>query len=213
MHLQHQQSCVPAADSPFLEGTPVDASSSQHRGMLQERSANQAYEYHSDTTPSQLKQSYSPIPTENTYAQRSVAAGTYYTGNVHAQHIGLAPFGIERPEKQIRLELERLYKMLQRSDKYQKYREKQPVMTPAEVIARDAVERKEKARRVAEGIPQDKKDNTVWPEFLEYAFWKGMLARYYITAKNLICLSHHRVPCNIHHSLTLRELHFPECTD
>jgi transcriptional enhancer factor len=100
----------------------------------------------------------------------------------------LAGFGVERPEKQIRYELERLYKTLQRSDKYQKYREKQPHLTPAEVIARDAAERKEKERREAEHIPQDKKDNTVWPEFLERAFWRGKVSRCRTIAHALVCL-------------------------
>jgi transcriptional enhancer factor len=181
MHLQHQRSCVPPVEGPFLEGTPVDASS-QHRGVLQERSTNQAYEPHSTTTSLQPKRPCSPHLTEKAHAQRSIPAGTYYTGNVHGQHIALAAFGIERSEKQIRYDLERLYRMLQRSDKYQKYREKLPVMTPAEVMARDAVEREEKRRRDEADIPQDKRDNTVWPEFLEHAFWRGMLARYYITS-------------------------------
>jgi transcriptional enhancer factor len=187
MHLQHQQSCVPA-DGPFLEGTPVDAASSQHRDVLRERSANQAYEHH-DTTSSQLNRSCSPNFTENAYAQQHVPAGTYYTGNVHAQHIVLAGFGVERPEKQIRYDLERLYKMLRQSDKYQKYREKQPAMTPTEVIERDAAKRQEKQRREAEGIQQEKKDSTAWPEFLEHAFWRGMLAHYY--DMNYTCLFFH----------------------
>ena len=81
--------------------------------------------------------------------------------------------------------------MLQRSDKYQKYREKQPVMTPTEVIARDAAERQEQLRRKAENILQEKKDNSVWPEFLEHAFWRGMSTHCYTTANNFSCLSCH----------------------
>jgi transcriptional enhancer factor len=62
--------------------------------------------------------------------------------------------------------------LLQRSEKYQTYREKQPSLTPAEVIARDAAERKEQERRKAEGLQQEK-DKTVWPDFIEQAFWTG----------------------------------------
>jgi transcriptional enhancer factor len=129
---------------------------------------------------SHLKQSCSPSPTSSAYTQRPVPAGAYYTGNVHAQHLGLAGFGVEKPEKQVRYELERLYKILSRSDKYQKYREKQPQMTPAEVIARDAADKKERERKKAEGIKPDQKDTAVWPDFLEHAFWRGRLSCFHI---------------------------------
>jgi transcriptional enhancer factor len=79
--------------------------------------------------------------------------------------------------------------MLRQSDKYQKYREKQPAMTPTEVIERDAAERQEMQRREAEGIQQEKKDSTVWPGFLEHAFWRGMLAHCY--DMNFTCLFFH----------------------
>jgi|TARA_R110002003_G_scaffold54_18_gene4836 transcriptional enhancer factor len=112
--------------------------------------------------------------------------GSYLTGHVHAQHIGLAGFGAERSEKQVEYELKRLYRMLQRSDKYQKYREKQPELTVAEVLAKEARELAEQqareAERVARGEPKkkpgrDEKDKTVWPEFLEHAFWRGKLSK------------------------------------
>jgi transcriptional enhancer factor len=164
------------ADVPLLEDTPVSASSSQHRGVLQKRFANWPQEYSHSSTLSRLKQSCSPSPAPNVYAQRAVPAGTYYTGNVHAQHIGLAGFGIEKPEKQVMRELEDLYKLLGKSDKYMKYREKQPSMTPDEVIARDAADKKERERKKAEGIKPDQKDTAVWPDFLEHAFWKGRVA-------------------------------------
>jgi hypothetical protein len=66
-------------------------------------------------------------------------------------------------------------------------------MTSAEVIASDAAERKEKARKKAEGITDAKKDNSVWPEFLEHAFWRGMLAHYHTAVNYLICPSHHHM--------------------
>ncbi|KAF1851301.1 uncharacterized protein K460DRAFT_274402 [Cucurbitaria berberidis CBS 394.84] len=170
MELQHQQSCVLPTDVQASDNTLDEAISSQHRGVLQERSANRPHEYNTTNTPP-LKLSCSPSPTENAYARRAAAAGSYFTGNVHAQHIGLAGFGVERSEKQIRYELERLYKMLQRSDKYQKYREKQPVLTPAEFIAREAAEKRAAERRGA----KDEKEKSVWPEFLEHAFWRALI--------------------------------------
>ncbi|KAI4706543.1 hypothetical protein J4E89_008610 [Alternaria sp. Ai002NY15] len=162
-----------SADIPLLEGTPVDGSP-QHRDVLQERYAAQSHNTHSSTASPQVGQRSSLSPSDSSYAQRSVATGNYYTGNVHAQHIGLAGFGVERSEKQIRCELGRLYKLLQRSEKYQTYREKQPALTPAEVVARDAAEKKEQEKRKAQGLQQEK-DKTVWPDFLEQAFWTALV--------------------------------------
>jgi transcriptional enhancer factor len=177
MELQ-QRSCVLPNDVPALEDIPLDTTT-QHRAVLQERSANWPHEFNAQTTSVQ-KRSQSPSPTANIYAQqRAAPAGIYFTGNVHAQHIGLAGFGTERPEKQVDIELKRLYRMLQRSDKYQKYREKQPVLTRAEVLAKEARELQEKKAREESGgqIGKDEKDKTVWPEFLEHAFWRGKSSR------------------------------------
>ncbi|KAI4920984.1 hypothetical protein J4E85_009099 [Alternaria conjuncta] len=162
-----------SADIPLLEGTPVDGSP-QHRDVLHERYAAQSHNTHSSTASPQVGQRSSLSPSDSSHAQRSVATGNYYTGNVHAQHIGLAGFGVERSEKQIRCELGRLYKLLQRSEKYQTYREKQPALTPAEVVARDAAEKKEQEKRKAQGLQQEK-DKTVWPDFLEQAFWTALV--------------------------------------
>jgi transcriptional enhancer factor len=170
MELQHQQqSCGHSTDVPSLNNTPDETSSSQHRGILQERSANWPHEHHHAATTPPLKASRSPSPADKVYARRGPNTGSYFTGNVHAQHFGLADIAIERPEKQIRYELERLYKMLSRSDKYQKYREKQPVLTPSEFLAREAAERKAAEQRGS----KDEKIKTVWPEFIEHAFWRG----------------------------------------
>ncbi|CBX97559.1 hypothetical protein IAQ61_001227 [Plenodomus lingam] len=175
MELQHQQSCVLAADVPASHHTPDEVSSSRNRSALQERSANWPHEYTNTSDSPRLKISRSPSPTENVYARQSLVGGNYFTGNVHAQHNGLVGFGVERPEKQIRYELERLYKMLRRSDKYQKYREKQPVLTPAEFIAREAAEAAEKKAAEQRGAPKDEKEKSVWPEFLEHAFWRALV--------------------------------------
>ncbi|KAG9188220.1 hypothetical protein G6011_02143 [Alternaria panax] len=173
MQVQSQPLCGSSADIPLLEGTPIEGSS-QHQGVLQKYRAEQSYKSHNSTASPQQEQRSNLSSSENAYAQRCVATGIYYTGNVHAQHIGLTGFVVERSEKQIRCELGRLYKLLQRSEKYQKYREKQPALTPAEVIARDAAERKEQERRKAEGLQQEK-DKTVWPDFIEYAFWTALV--------------------------------------
>ncbi|KAH7357531.1 TEA/ATTS domain family-domain-containing protein [Pyrenochaeta sp. MPI-SDFR-AT-0127] len=171
MEPQHQQSCVLTTEDPTLGNTSDEAAASQHRGVLQERSANWPHEYNTTTNSPQLKQSRSPSPTENAYQRRPAAPGSYFTGNVHAQHIGLAGFGVERPEKQIRLELEILYKMLDRSEKYQKYREKQPMLSPKEFMAREAAEKRAAEQRGT----KDEKEKSVWPEFLEHAFWRALV--------------------------------------
>lgn len=178
MELQHHQSGVLPANGSALNtpsiGTPLDGTSSQHRGILQERSANWPHDNTvSPTTNTQhtsRKVSRSQSPTENVYPQQAAAAGNYFTGSLHAQHIGLAGCGVERSEKQIKRDIDRLYLLLQQSDKYQKYREKQPVLTPREFLEREAREAKMK-------VEKDNKspEKSVWPEFLEHAFWRGEL--------------------------------------
>ncbi|KAF1831589.1 hypothetical protein BDW02DRAFT_581921 [Decorospora gaudefroyi] len=158
--MQAQHPCVPPVEVPFLEDTSTDASSLQPRGVLQERSANQPQECPSGANPSQPKRSGGPHLTENAQTQRPVSAGTYYTGNEHAQHVGLAGFD---------------YGASGKAGLYQKYREKQPVTTVAEVIQKDAAQKKEAERRKANGEPKDTRDNTVGPEWLEHAFWRAMV--------------------------------------
>lgn len=172
MELQQQRSCVQPDEIPVLDANQLDTT--QQRAILQERSANWPHDFNNQATSIQ-KVSRSPSPGGNIYARRAAPTGIYFTGNVHAQHIGLAGFGAERSEKQVEFELKRLYRMLQRSDKYQKYREKQPQLTAAEVIAKEAREAAEKKAREAAGgsTGKDEKDKTVWPEFLEHAFWRG----------------------------------------
>jgi len=68
--------------------------------------------------------------------------------------------------------------MLSQCDKYQKYREKQPVMTFADVVEKEARELSDKQAKelAAEQAGQKlstQKDKTVWPEFIEQAFWRG----------------------------------------
>jgi transcriptional enhancer factor len=185
MELQQQRSCVRPEDVPVLENTTFD-STVQQRAVLQERSANWPHEFSSQPTPAQ-KRSRSPSPIGNIYSQRTAPAGIYFTGNVHAQQ--LAGFGAERSVKQVDFELKRLYRMLQRSDKYQKYREKQPQLTRAEVIAKEAREAAEKKAREAAGqqLGKDEKDKTVWPEFLEHAFWRGKPHKSCAAAPHLGC--------------------------
>ncbi|KAH7390978.1 TEA/ATTS domain family-domain-containing protein [Phaeosphaeria sp. MPI-PUGE-AT-0046c] len=175
MELQQQRSCVQPDEVPVLDATQLDTTT-QQRAILQERSANWLHDFNNQPTSIQ-KQSRSPSPGGNIYARRAAPAGIYFTGNVHAQHIGLAGFGTERSEKQVEYELNRLYCMLRRSDKYQKYREKQPKLTVNEVLAKEAREAAEKKAREAAGGSngKDEKDKTVWPEFLEHAFWRALV--------------------------------------
>ncbi|KAI8933893.1 hypothetical protein NX059_009589 [Plenodomus lindquistii] len=175
MELQHQQSCMLVTDVPASSHHGEEVTLSRTRSALQERSANWPHEYTNATNSPRFKSSRSPSPTENIYTRQTLVGGSYFTGNVHAQHNGLVGFGLERPEKQIRFELDRLHSMLKRSDKYQKYREKQPVLTPAEFIAREAREAAEKKAAEQRGAPKDEKEKSVWPEFLENAFWRALV--------------------------------------
>jgi transcriptional enhancer factor len=175
MELQHHQSGAPTSGSVLNTpsvGTPLDGTSSSQRGALLERSANWPH----DNTASPLigsqyasrKVSCSQSPIENNYVQQGNAAGNYFTGSLHAHHIGLSGHGIERSPKQIKRDIGKLYALLQRSDKYQKYREKQPVLTPLEFIEREAREAKMNKEK-----DNKSPEKSVWPEFLENAFWTG----------------------------------------
>jgi transcriptional enhancer factor len=168
---QQQYSCVLSTYVPAIADAHTAALATQ-RGILQERSANWPHEYNTHSTSIKL-QSRSSSPTEHKHVQRSPAVGNCFTGNVHGQHIGLAGFGVEKSDKQVEHELNRLYLMLQRSDKYQKYREKQPVLTVAEFLAREAAEQKARQTRGEQSGKEGKDDKAVWPEFLEHAFWRG----------------------------------------
>ena len=183
MELQHHQSGAQhgsALNTPSV-GTPFEGSS--QRGVLQERSANWPHDNTAspltDTQQVPLKVSRSDTPSENAYSQQLTAVGNYFTGSLHAQRIGLSGCGVERSERQIAKECKRLYTLLARCDRYQKYREKQPILTPREFIEREAKEAKlkeEKEKMEAKmNIVRDRKiqETSVWPEFLEHAFWRG----------------------------------------
>ncbi|KAF3038211.1 hypothetical protein E8E11_004545 [Didymella keratinophila] len=177
MELQHRQSGVMSGNGSALNtpsgGTPLDGSSS-HRGVLQERSANWPHDNTASPlagTPAAIqKTSRSQSPTENVYTQQPTNTGNYFTGSLHAHHIGLAGHGVERNEGQIERDIKKLYALLNRSDKYQKYREKQPQLTPEQFIEREAREAKMK-------VDKDNKspEKSVWPEFLEHAFWRALI--------------------------------------
>ena len=182
MELQHQSGVLhgSASNTPSV-GTPLEGPS--QRGVLQERSANWPHDSTTspptDTQHVPLKLSRSESPTENAYSQQATAVGNYFTGSLHAQHIGLAGCGVERSERQIAREIKRLYTLLARCERYQKYREKQPVLTPRQFIEKEAEEARQKAERekleAKMKIVRDKKtqETSVWPEFLEHAFWRG----------------------------------------
>ncbi|KAF2128124.1 hypothetical protein P153DRAFT_387085 [Dothidotthia symphoricarpi CBS 119687] len=166
MELQQLLPAQSPTSDPAYAGTPLERCSSQ-RVVLQERSANWPQECNITTIISSKPQ-HSPIPIENVFSPRVGFGGNCSTGNTHASHVALAGFSVERSEKQIEHDLKRLYKMLARSDKYQKYREKQPVMTPKELIAKEDEER-------ARGKEEREKEKVVWPEFLERAFWRALV--------------------------------------
>ncbi|KAH8728376.1 TEA/ATTS domain family-domain-containing protein [Phaeosphaeriaceae sp. PMI808] len=149
MELQQQRSYVLPNNASLLQDTLLDITSEQ-RSALQESSDNWPHEFNTQTTLTR-KRSRSPNPTQNVYARREPPARIYFTSNVHAQHIGLPGFLVERSPKQVGIELKRLQRLVQRSEKYQKYRDKQPNMSPEEVIAKDAKELAEKKAIEAAG--------------------------------------------------------------
>ncbi|KAG9198286.1 hypothetical protein G6514_010307 [Epicoccum nigrum] len=185
MEHQHQQSGAlhgSALDTPSV-GTPLEGPS--QRGVLRERSANWPHDNTAspltNTQQVLLKVSRIESPTENAYSQQATAVGDYFTGSLHAQHIGLAGCGVERSERQIAKDIKRLYTLLARCERYQKYREKQPVLTPQQFIEREAEEARLKAERekleAKMEIVKEKKtqETSVWPEFLEHAFWRALI--------------------------------------
>lgn len=131
----HRRSCVLPSNAPVLpESDQVIPSR-----VLQERSGNRQHGY-PDGSASWKRSPSSPV--ENLHSQN--LSGSYLTGNLGTQLHG------EKSEEQIHHETKRLLALLQRCEKYQKYRDRQP---------QNAKEREQK-----------------WPEFLEEAFFRGTLA-------------------------------------
>lgn len=174
MELQHHQ-----LGALFINDSALNSSSSgiqleslsQQRGVLQGRSANWPHDNtaspitNSQYIPTKLPQSQSP--TENTYIQQPTVVDNRFPSSLRTQYIGAPGCGIERSEKQINREITRIYRLLQRSEKYQKYREKQPVLDRQQLV--------EKEIKEAMMVEKDSKgpEKSVWPEFLEHAFWRG----------------------------------------
>ena len=111
------------------------------RAVLQERSGNRRHGY--PDFSSQWKRAASPI--ENKYPPSTVTNSSFFTGSIAAQING------ERSEEQINQETKRLWNLLQRCEKYIKYRDRQP-QTPKE---------------------KEKDKEQKWPDKLEYAFFRG----------------------------------------
>ena len=125
----HHRSCVLPSNAPALS----EPESTIPRRVLRENSGNRGHAY-----VDSFKRSPSS-PLENVCSQ---SLGTsYFSGNSGYLHG-------EKSDKQINNETKRLWELLQRCDKYQKYRDRQP--QPA----------KEKEQR--------------WPDELEFAFFRGM---------------------------------------
>lgn len=176
MDSQSQQSCDQLANFQALNTALDGAFSRPSRGILQERSANRSLD-HQNNIPSPLKGSRSPSPEDRLYTGGLATHEYPLTRNTHFQNPDLFEYHVERPEKEVRYDLERLNELLASSERYQKYRENQPVMTPDEVRAREEQDLVKKKAEEQRGICNDKKvngkDKSVWPDFLESAFWKG----------------------------------------
>ncbi|KAF2798947.1 hypothetical protein K505DRAFT_266604 [Melanomma pulvis-pyrius CBS 109.77] len=127
----HHRSCVVPSNAP---GLPDPDSIS--RRALKERSGNRRHEYHDGSSWKR-----EPSPAENTYPHGQ--GGSYFTGNLTSQLSG------EKSEAQIEYETKRLLGLLDRCEKYQKYRDRQP---------QNAKEREQK-----------------WSDTLERAFFRGLV--------------------------------------
>lgn len=131
----HPRSCVVLSNAPAL----LDPDSSIPRRALQERSGNRRHEYQDSSSPSWKREA---SPAENVYPHGP--GGNYFTSNITSQLSG------EKSEAQVEYETKRLLGLLERCEKYQKYRDRQP---------QNAKEREQK-----------------WSDTLERAFFRGMLA-------------------------------------
>jgi transcriptional enhancer factor len=129
----HHRSCVVPSNDPALP----DSDSSIPRRVLQERSGNRRHEYQ-DGSSSSWKREVSPA--ENVYPHGP--GRSYFSSNITSQLSG------EKSEAQIEYETKRLLGLLERCEKYQKYRDRQP---------QNAKEREQK-----------------WSDTLERAFFRGM---------------------------------------
>jgi transcriptional enhancer factor len=110
--------------------------------VLQERSGNRRHGY--PDYSSSWKRPTSPA--ENLYSPNTITSSSYFTGNIAAQ------LHSERSEEQINQETKRLWNLLQRCEKYIKYRDRQP----------QTAREKKAAEKEAK-----------WPDKLEYAFFRG----------------------------------------
>lgn len=133
MELHHRSSVVPS-NAPVLP----DPDSSIPRRVLREQSGNRRHEYQ-DSSSSSWKREASP--TENVHLHGS--GGSYFSSNITSQLSG------EKSEAQIENETKRLLSLLERCEKYQKYRDRQTLNA------------KEKEQQ--------------WSDTLERAFFRGIL--------------------------------------
>ncbi|KAF2868669.1 TEA/ATTS domain family-domain-containing protein [Massariosphaeria phaeospora] len=135
----HHRPCVVPSNAPAKS----DRDYQLQLTVLQERSANRQRVHATGSTRWKRPPSTS---TEN-WSTRGPAGGSYFTSDLANQWNG--ENSEAQIEAQIEQETDRLLGVLQRSDKYLKYREKQP---------RNAKEK-----------------DTVWPPNLERAFFKGLV--------------------------------------
>jgi len=131
MELHH--SCVVPSNAPSLP----DLDTSTKRRALQERSGNRRHGHHRGASSWKRESSLSE-------------KGYLYEGRNYLTSSLTAPLVGEKSEAQIEAETKKLMALLDRCEKYQKYRERQP---------KTAKQREQK-----------------WADNLERAFFKGMLS-------------------------------------
>ncbi|KAF2661889.1 hypothetical protein K491DRAFT_710317 [Lophiostoma macrostomum CBS 122681] len=112
--------------------------------VLQERSGNRRHGYPDYS----LLWKRSDSPTENLYPHNTLPNSSYFTANIASQ------IHSDRSEEQIDQETKWLWNLLQRCEKYIKYRDRQPQTA--------------KEKKDAEKQP-------TWPDKLEYAFVRGLV--------------------------------------
>ncbi len=170
--LQEFQAFSPVSSNT---GSPSgDMVTFQHPTSLQEQPSNWLRDLNEvPPTPHSLASRSMNLTGTTSTPNTTPTTGSFFMGNVNAQHIGLAGCGVERSEEQIKVELDQMYTTLQRSERYQKYRSKQPALTPTSMMEREKAEKEEAERK---GCKVDEK-KAVWPEFLERAFWRGKCLR------------------------------------
>ena len=134
-----RHSCVLPSNAPELSDSTTQGLNRPPR-VLQERSSNSQHDF-LDTDLFSRRKHVPSSPTENFYSN-SLGAYLNSHGNLDS------PFKQEKSEAEVDRETAILWRSLQQSETYRKYRAKQP--------------------------KDSRKQEQIWPEHMEYAFFRGL---------------------------------------